>query len=446
MSIIDKLSKKFHFADLHAKDIFKGSTIALVFKFAGILANYLFTYQVTKGFGAGINGLFNLGLVVLTISTVISRAGLDTAMLRFTTQYRTGKDLAGLRNTYFAMLRIVVPLCTAVNVILYFSADYLANTVFSKPELAFYIKVFSFTVLPYSLLMIHSECLRAIRHLNYYLFYEGIAINLFNSLLLFVCFFWNKDVSVLIWSYLITTFCVGLHSTYMWLKKSGVLSVDGKEGMTVKEMLRVSLPMLTSNSLMNLMGWVDTIMLGIYRSAGDVGVYNIAIKIALITKVTLTAINSISAPKFAEYHSLNDIPSLAKTSQYATMLIFWTSAPIMVFILMAPQFCMGFFGEEFRVGALALIILTIGQFIASISGSVGYILNLTGNQVLQQNITMVSVVLNIVLNVLLIPPYGITGAAIASAAGLIVRNLLSVYYIKKKFNFITIYFPFLKST
>lgn len=201
--------------------------------------------------------------------------------------------------------------------------------------------------------------------------------------------------------------------------------------------------MLTSNSLMNLMTWVDTILLGVFRSAVEVGVYAIAIKIALITKVTLTAINSFTAPRFAEYYSKKDMVSFAKTSQYSTKLIFWTSAPVMVFIFIFPQFCMGFFGEEFKIGATALIILTIGQFIASISGSVGYILNLTDNQVLQQNITLFTIIVNVVLNIILIPVYGIIGAAIASATGLILRNLISVYFIKRKFDFLTIYFPFL---
>jgi O-antigen/teichoic acid export membrane protein len=445
MDIIKLIKSKLHLKDLHAKELFKGSTVAFIFKIGGMLVNYLFTYQVTKNYGAQITGLFNLGLVVLIVATVISRLGLDTAMLRLTSELWV-KSLKGeLKSTYLEMLRLVVPMCLAVNLILFFGADYLAMYVFSKPSLAIYIKVLSFTVLPYSLIMIHSECLRAIKYVNYYLFYEGIAINLFNAILLFVCFFWNKDETILIYTCLISTFIVGIHSTYTWLKKSEILNVPETKGKSMGEILKISLPMLTSNSLMNLTSWVDTIMLGIFRSSIDVGVYNIALKIALITKITLSAVNSITAPKFASYYSLNDMHSFARTAQYSTKLIFWTSAPVMILILIFPGFCLGFFGDEFKIGALALIILTIGQFIASISGSVGYILNLTDNQVLQQNITMFTVVINVLLNIILIPIYGIIGAAIASSTGLILRNLISVYFIKRKFNFLTIYIPFLNT-
>lgn len=446
MNIIKTIIAKLHIKDVQARNLFKGSTLAFAFKIGGMLINYLFTYQVTKNYGAQITGLFNLGLVVLVVSTVISRLGLDTAMLRFTTDFWIKGRKDELKATYLEMLRVVVPVCLAANMILYFGADYLAVKIFSKPSLGIFIKVLSFTVLPYSLIMIHSECLRAIKYVNYYLFYEGIAINLFNAVLLFICFFWNQDETILIYTCLVSTIAVGIHSTCTWLKKSEILSEPETKGKSIREILKISLPMLTSNSLMNLTSWVDTIMLGIFRSAVDVGVYNISIKIALITKITLTAVNSISAPKFAAYYSLNDMQSFAKTAQYSTKLIFWTSAPIMILILFFPGFCLGIFGDEFKVGAMALVILTIGQFIASISGSVGYILNLTDSQVLQQNITMVAVAVNIVLNILLIPHYGIIGAATASATGLVLRNLISVYYIKRKFNFLTLYIPFLTTS
>ena len=81
-----------------------------------------------------------------------------------------------------------------------------------------------------------------------------------------------------------------------------------------------------------------------------------------------------------------------------------------------------------------------GQLVNVLCGSVGYILNMTENQNIFRNITIFAVVINIFLNLILIPMYGIIGAAIASAISLILWNIISSFYIYRKFNISTIWF------
>ena len=88
------------------------------------------------------------------------------------------------------------------------------------------------------------------------------------------------------------------------------------------------------------------------------------------------------------------------------------------------------------------MILTIGQSVNAVSGSVGYILQMTGKEIVFQNIVTASVMLNIILNIILIPLFGITGAAVASAASMIFWNAVSAVYIVKSEKIITVYLPF----
>ncbi len=428
---------------MQLKEILQGSGMALGFKFLGMGASYLFTLLITRSFGASVNGLFNLAFVVLTLCTVLSRAGLDTAMLRFTASLEAGGRRAGLRMAYWRAAAVVFTLSAPVSAALYFFADGIANTWFGKPELVPYLRWFAFVVFPYAMTMVNAECLRGVRKVNAYLFYEGIGLNLFSAAFLLSLFMFGRDTDMLIRAMTGSVLLLFMASTLHWIRISGILRWGaGEKGIPLKEMLRTSLPMLTSNLLMKMMGWVDTLMLGIMRPAEDVGIYHIALKISILTKLSLAAVNSVIAPRFAAYHSQGDMTSFIRTSNYATRLIFWTSAPVLVVILAYPYTITGIFGSEFTAGVTALIILTTGQFIAAISGSVGYILNMTGHQVVQQNITLFSIVLNITLNLLLIPVMGITGAAIAAASSLAFRNLVSVYYIHRKLHFITLYLPF----
>ena len=118
--------------------------------------------------------------------------------------------------------------------------------------------------------------------------------------------------------------------------------------------------------------------------------------------------------------------------------------PLVIVFFMFPDFLLGLFGEEFKVGVTAFIFLSCGRLISSFSGSVGNILQMTGNQNIYAIILLIGAILNVVLNLILIPLYGINGAAIASMSSLIVWNLSMVLVVKQKFGFYTFYIPFIK--
>ncbi|MCK5536143.1 MAG: polysaccharide biosynthesis C-terminal domain-containing protein, partial [Bacteroidales bacterium] len=130
-------------------------------------------------------------------------------------------------------------------------------------------------------------------------------------------------------------------------------------------------------------------------------------------------------------------------AQQSTKLIFWISSPLLIIFLLFPSLILGFFGEEFIIGSMALIVLVCGQFINSIVGPVGQIMNMTGYQKVLQYTAIISATMNIMLNYILIPEYGITGAAVATAFSGILWNIMCVIYIYKKLNIKSIYLPFL---
>ena len=140
----------------------------------------------------------------------------------------------------------------------------------------------------------------------------------------------------------------------------------------------------------------------------------------------------------------NDMEGLKKVIHQSTKMIFCSSAPLVIIFFIFPEFFLGLFGEEFKVGVNAFIFLSCGRLISSFSGSVGNILQMTGNQNIYAKIILFGAILNVLLNLILIPRYGINGAAIASMCSLTVWNLSMVLVVKKKFGFYTFYIPFLK--
>lgn len=179
-------------------------------------------------------------------------------------------------------------------------------------------------------------------------------------------------------------------------------------------------------------------MLGIFRTTEDVGIYNVAIKLSMITSMILASINTVVAPRFAEFYGKKDFYSLKSLAQKSTKLIFFFSLPIFLFYVLFANWCMSLFGSEFEKGSYALIILSLGQLINAITGSVGLILMMTGRQREHLNLILIMTLSNIVLNAILIPKYGLLGAALATSLSMSIGNILGVFWVKKYYGFYTI--------
>ena len=476
--------------DLHLSELLTGSSIAFILKIAGMLFSYIFILLVTRNFGAGAMGIFALSTTVLSVFSILGRLGFDTALLRFIAEYSSQGRLDMVKGVYHKALKIVIPLSIFISFILFYLSPFIAKNIFHKEYLSLYFRIVSLAVLPMVLININSQALRALKKIKEFSFFQNISNFLFASISLAVMLVFARQQSAVIVSYVLALFSGAVLSHILWQKNARLAMgrhcetlmpqgdakgdentphpnplpqgereqnnppplMGGGEGegeinafleqtIKLKDMLNVSLPMMLSGSMAFIMGWTATIMLGMFKSDMEVGIFNVAVKVAVFTSITLVAINSIAAPKFAEFYGKKDIEGLGKVARQSTKLIFWTSFPILLAIFLFPSFILGIFGTEFKAGIFALLILTVGQFVNAISGSVGFILQMTGKEKVFQNIMLAATALNIALNAVLIPRYGINGAAVANMVSMVFLNLSSVIYIKFSMNINTLYIP-----
>ena len=419
--------------DKHFAELIKGSGVAFILRIVGIAAGYLFTLLVTRNLGAKAWGIFSLSLVVLQIASVIGRLGMDTALLRFTAEYTARGDVNTLKEIYKKALTLVIPFSILVAILVYFLTPVLADKIFHKTYLVNYFRVVSFIIVPFVLLWIHAESIRGLKRIKEYMFLQHLGIFLIAVTLFLIGISFVKSNFLPIFSYSISVFILAIVSVYLWHKyltnliktKTSIFSM-----ISYQHLLSISIPMLLSNSLILILGWIDTIMISMFRSVQEVGIYNVALRLSMITSITLMAVNTIAAPKFAEFWGKRDIEGLTKVVQQSTRLIFLSSFPLLLLFLIFPKFILGIFGEEFIKGADALMILTVGQFINAAAGSVGYILQMTGYQKFHRNIVLIATFLNIMLSWFLIPIYGIIGASVANATTILFGNVISSIFIK----------------
>ena len=173
------------------------------------------------------------------------------------------------------------------------------------------------------------------------------------------------------------------------------------------------------------MNWLPTLMLGVFGTAQEVGIFAIANRTAILTSFILLAINSVSAPKFAAHYKKGEMELLSKTASHTTQILLIVASPILLIFLVFPDWILQLFGEEFIEGKWALRIMAMGQFFSVITGSVGYLLMMTGKERLFLKSLTFSASFALILNATLIPMYGLTGAALATALGLVFQVILT---------------------
>ena len=162
-----------------------------------------------------------------------------------------------------------------------------------------------------------------------------------------------------------------------------------------------------------------------------VGIFGVANRTAACTNFILIAINSIASPKFAALYKQGDIEALGKMAQHSARLITLLALPVLILFLLAPERVMKLFGPQFSGDAIVLSILAVGQFVNVATGSVQVILVMCGYERLLRNVTVLCVIIQVVLSLVLVPLWGVVGAAVADASMKIFQNILAASLVRQ---------------
>lgn len=196
--------------------------------------------------------------------------------------------------------------------------------------------------------------------------------------------------------------------------------------------LRVSLPLLFISAMQLASGYADTLMLGFLSSYTDSGIYSVAVRVASFSGFSLLAINMILAPVISELFFSGKHEELQRavtlTARVASLISFFVCCILIYF----GKSLLTYFGDGFSTAYLPLLILLPGQLLNVCCGSVGLLLSLTGHQLYTAKILLGSTLLNILLNLILIPHYGMIGAAVANTIAVCSWNIVMVFTVSKK--------------
>jgi len=427
--------------DAHMREIVRGATAAFVLKVFGAFLTFCFYVVTGRLLGPGQSGMYFLALTAATVAAVLGRIGLDGTMLRLIAGNAAAEDWSAVDGVYRKGLLVALTgtLITTAGMIAL--APVLATHLFKAPELTRPMRWMALSIVPAALIILNARGLLGLKRIRDANLVNDVGVP---AVALAAVGLLAPRWGILgaIWAFVlgnVVTLAVGL---WRWRAATPQLrKVHGR--FPVGDLFQSSIPLYWVACLQLIMTWTSTVALGMWATPRDVGIFGVANRTATLTSFILLAVNNIAAPKFAALHRAGDLATLGRVARDSARLMAIAAAPALVVCMVFPERVMQVFGADFASGAPVLVILALGQFVNVVTGSVGFVLIMCGYERIYRNAFVACAVVSIALNGMLIPRYGIVGAAWATAGTLALQNLVAAAMVWRKLGVMTI--PFLGS-
>jgi stage V sporulation protein B len=368
-------------------------------------------------------GLFVLALSMAELVGRIGTLGFDRAALRFGAEDRGRGDLGALaRSNRFSLVVSVVAGVVAGSAMYAFSGQIAA--VFSKPDLAHAIELVAAAVPAVSVALTAAAGLQAAQRMRAYALVSFVIPSGVGVAGLAMA--WATDTEEV---GACAAFSAGWILAALWGARSAARIASGqapKAPPRYREMLKFGVIMLSYIGAAQLVSQVDRFMVGGLRGADEVGFYDAAAVIANHVPIFLTALNAVVFPKLGAAHHGGRPDEVRRLYQLETRWVTLLSIPLLLGVVTLGGPLLSLWGEEFAVAATTVSILALAQTLNASAGPVGGVLMMTGHEKWVLANTALLGGLNAVGNYLLVPRFGIIGAAISTACAVVCWNIASL--------------------
>jgi len=431
-------------SDRKFSEILVGSAWAMPARVFGNGLGFISSIIVAKFYGADIVGIIAVMNSFLMLTTLFTVMGTNTSILRLIPEHIVKYSPTSSYKLYRKTLCMVIIISIIAGTLLFFSANLIATKLFHKPHLVFYFSLSAVFVVFKSLMLLNTQATRGLKLIRIFALMQILPQSL-NLTFLLVLGLMFPTSNVPVYAMLAGFTLSGI---FGWIVighnfKKTMNKEDIVEHIATKELLSISLPMLMSATATFIIGQTGVIMLTIFRNEAEVGYYAIAVKLAALTALVISAVSTVAAPKFSELFYSGKHDELFHVARKSAKLAFLISCPILagLFILGRPVL-VHVFGKEFIAAYPALLLLAFGQFVNSATGLSTTFMNMTGKQSAYKRIVIATMIINISLNLLLIPKIGLLGAALTSMISICFLNVVTAIYIKLKHGHSIWYLPF----
>ncbi len=396
----------------------------MLFSVLASFSNYFLRILLARNMSPAEYGLFYAVLTFVLFFLFFRDLGFQEALVKHIAEYKTKEDYDAVKTALLSTF-IMGGIGTALLILaLYFSSGYLAVHYFKNVN----AQPILIILLVYILFSFFFRIIKG--------FLQG-----WQKITLFASFEFLKAILTILAAWALLSYgllgpalayagvAVLLTILYMpsLLRAFNVFRYRSRNLMEMnKRLMAFALPSFATSVGSRIIGYIDTLLLTYFRTLSEVGVYNVVLPSSLVLLFLGRSIGSIALPLSSDLWAQEEkqklIAGLTLIQRYSFLLMI----PVIVILLFFSEYMITlFFGTEYASGARAFQILLIGVlfFVAAMGNNA--ILSGIGRPKSVTKIIFAAAALNLLMNLLLIPSYGMEGAALATAASYILVLFLS---------------------
>lgn len=420
--------------DARLRHVLSGAALTMGVKVAGAAAAFAFHVMLARQMGAEGYGRFSYVLSVVAMLSVVAVFGTNVVNLKYVATYVAKREWRLLSGIIYWSLRCVIitsiMISIAINVFLLFlSLDKINHSSFI---------IGGIIVICGSVAVAEAGILRGLRRpFSAELADSGAALRSFVSIvtLFALCGFGFKvdspyqALAIIAASSLAVLMITTVILFYAIPKEASLRKRD----YSGRQWVHTALPVCLMAIAQSIQGQVDILILSHFCPIDQVGIFSAASRISVIVGFGIASISAVMSPTIAELIALTMKAELQKLLHQTSAVTFMWAVSAFVFCYMFGKYVLLLFGPAFVDGYAVLLLLLAAQCVVALAGNLGMLMVLTGHQVAAGWIYLIIVVMNIVLDILLIPLFGIEGAAMASLlVAILSRVVIGAYLVRRE--------------
>lgn len=402
--------------------IVAGSGVILAGTFIGMLLDIITKKVLTSHLSPADFGTYSLALTVISITGAVATLGLNEGVPRYIAFFRGRHEEQKLHELIVsAMLMGLIAGLLSILVSPSLFQSLAGNSFDAQGKILSVVKILVFAV-PFTILLnltvaIYRGFDRTNVNMYFYNIIRPISLLGFASAAVFI----GVSLKGVVFADLLSmVFTFGIMSIY-FIKKPPIKQAAKQERKiqfsdTTRQLIRYSFPLLITATLLNLMSWIDTIMLGYFKSAEVVGIYNAVYPLVGFLSLVIASMGYVYVPVTSRLWGQNNTSPLGSIYAVMTKWCFLLTFPLFALIFVYPEyFITKLYGAQYVSGATSLRILALGFIANSYFGFNYHTLLASGDSDFLMKCSVASAGINAVINFMLIPEYGMVGAAIGTA-------------------------------
>lgn len=395
------------------------------------LGGLLLAVVLGRLYGPAGVGVFALAQSLYMGAGILARYGMNNALMRY-----VGQDFqAGAITTYLRWALHKAGLLSLVAAVVIFLLRSHLGEWFEAETLPGVLVGISFAIPAFTLAFVLGGFMKGIRKPATACLLENGSISLVAcALVLGLNELWPLvGIANAGWAFALAAWLVlvqGAWQAWRWLRSQNLHETG--DSVTQQEFATSSKAFFVLSLAQLMQQVVSVLIAGWLLSNADLGLFKAAERTALLINFILLVINAVLPPRFAALYRQENMAGLNTLARKGVLIGIWLAAPMLLLCLLVPQWVLGLFGPEFIQAENLLRIIALAQLINVATGSVGFLLNMTGHEKLMRNIALSCNALGLSMFFILIPPLGALGAALALALVLVLQNLTALLFVWRK--------------